>query len=168
QARQGTLPQWAQPAAPPPQPSAPVQPSQTRPAPPPQQPVKPPSVQSQPVQRQRVVITDQPVPTPHPPASVPELAEFAAYRAALERDPNDHQARLNLARALRQTGDVQSSLNQYQTLVENMVEFDHVTSDLVTIAEQHPVARRLLGDVYMRQGYLQEALDAYRGALNNL
>ncbi|MCL4879859.1 MAG: hypothetical protein KJ064_24590 [Anaerolineae bacterium] len=160
QARPGGLPQWAQPATPtvaPPPATPPAVPSsvqQARPAPP--------------VERQRVAVSEQPVPPPSPPPTVPELAEFAAYRAALERNPHDHSARLGLARALNQTGDVQSSLNQYQTLVENMVEFDNVTSDLVVIAEQHPVARRLLGDVYMRQGYLQEALDAYRGALNNL
>jgi hypothetical protein len=151
QARPGELPQWAQPAA---TPTVAPPPATRRAAPP--------------VDRQRGAVSPQPVPPPSPPPTVPELAEFAAYRAALELNPHDHSARLGLARALNQTGDVQSSLNQYQTLVENMVEFDNVTSDLVVIAEQHPVARRLLGDVYMRQGYLQEALDAYRGALNNL
>jgi cytochrome c-type biogenesis protein CcmH/NrfG len=66
---------------------------------------------------------------------------------------------------------VDQSLEHYQTLVDNMGELDQVSEDLRALLVSRPatpVARRLLGDVYMRQGYLQEALDAYRGALDNL
>jgi cytochrome c-type biogenesis protein CcmH/NrfG len=98
-------------------------------------------------------------------------AQFEPFRAKLEQNPDDHATRLSLARELVKMGDIVHGLQHYQTLVENVAESDTVSEDLVALISQNPtqpVARRLLGDLYMRQGYLQEALDAYRGALDNL
>jgi cytochrome c-type biogenesis protein CcmH/NrfG len=100
------------------------------------------------------------------PARVPDSPELSDYKARLEKNPNDHDSRLRLARALRDKGNWADSVAQYETLVENLALLDAVSSDLA--ASTHPRARRLLGDIYMRQGRLQEALDTYRGALNQL
>jgi thioredoxin-like negative regulator of GroEL len=100
---------------------------------------------------------------------VPEA--FAAYKERLESNPDDHDARIELARELAKTGQIEDSLPQYQTLVERKGDLNDVADDLhslIVSTPGHPALRRLLGDVYMRQGYLQEALDAYRGALDNL
>ena len=96
---------------------------------------------------------------------------FAAYKSRLESNPDDHEARIELARELAKSGQVEDSVPQYQTLVERKDDLNDVAEDLhslIVSTPGHPALRRLLGDVYMRQGYLQEALDAYRGALDNL
>jgi len=138
---------------------------------PPTRPVTAPQVRpaAPPPPRQRVVASAEPILVPSAPPPVP--AQFEPFRAKLEQNPNDHRTRLSLARELVKSGDVVNGLQHYQTLVENVAESDTVSEDLALLISQYPtqpVARRLLGDLYMRQGYLQEALDAYRGALDNL
>ncbi|MBZ0317181.1 MAG: hypothetical protein K8L91_12235 [Anaerolineae bacterium] len=111
----------------------------------------------------------QPVPPPSSPALVP--AGFAQYQASLEQNPSDHHTRLNLARELEKVGNLGASLDHYETLVESSAALEVVADDLSRLATrqpQNPKVRRLLGDTYMRQGRLQEALDTYRGALNQL
>ena len=119
-------------------------------------------------------------PTPQPiveqkpepkPVAIISAADMQRYHDALVANPNDHEARLNLARGLGQQGSTKDSLSQYETLVEYSDKLDVVAEDLSGLMErmpQHPKVRRLLGDIYMRQGRLQEALDTYRGALNRL
>lgn len=172
----GPLPAWARSAPPSP---TPVQPSQRAAAvmpPPPApraepapRPMAPPPPPPRPAAPRVAVATKEPVPPAGAPAAVPET--FGHFKAKLEQNPNDHATRLALAREIAKTGDVDASVQQYQTLVEQMGELDAVSEDLrslITTAPSYPALRRLLGDVYMRQGYLQEALDAYRGALDNL
>ncbi|GIK66452.1 MAG: hypothetical protein BroJett018_42460 [Chloroflexota bacterium] len=111
----------------------------------------------------------QPVPPPSSPALVP--AGFAQYQVSLEQNPSDHHTRLNLARELEKVGNLSASLDHYETLVESSAALEVVADDLSRLATrqpQNPKVRRLLGDTYMRQGRLQEALDTYRGALNQL
>jgi hypothetical protein len=172
----GALPAWAAistPAAEAPPPPAtvpmappPPPPPAARPTPPP-----PPSRPAPPAPMPgRVLVQGEPLPAPRlTPALVP--ASYAEYQGRLEQNPHDHGTRLELARVLARSNDVDQSLEHYQTLVDNMGELDQVSEDLRALLVSRPatpVARRLLGDVYMRQGYLQEALDAYRGALDNL
>jgi tetratricopeptide (TPR) repeat protein len=148
-------PQFVAPPAPPPPPVQAV--------PPPPPPVMP----GAPVVTVRRVA--QPVPPPLVPATIP--AGFPEYQTRLEQNPADHATRLNLARDLNNQGDVAASLEQYETLVESTAMLEVVATDLARLIEgqpAHPRARRLLGDTYMRQGRLQEALDTYRGALNQL
>jgi thioredoxin-like negative regulator of GroEL len=79
----------------------------------------------------------------------------------LQQNPQDHAARLDLARALDQGGDVPASLGQYQALVQHEALLDNVAADLNKLAARHPSSpqvRRVLGDVLMRQGRLQDAL----------
>jgi cytochrome c-type biogenesis protein CcmH/NrfG len=113
----------------------------------------------------------QPVPPASAPAIVPEGEHFAQYRQTLEQNPNDHETRLKLARELEKQGSVNASLEHYETLIESSASLDVVSTDLATVISRvpaHPKVRRLLGDTYMRQGRLQEALDTYRGALDQL
>jgi tetratricopeptide (TPR) repeat protein len=141
----------AEPTPPPaPEPVAPAPPPVTR-AVPPAAPVAPAPVKAAP--------------------TVPPGEFFETYRQRLEADPDDHPSRLGLARALRASQEWVSSLDHYEALIETSQLLQDVSGDLISVVEQQPKtprARRLLGDAYMRQGMLQEALDAYRSALNQL
>lgn len=80
-------------------------------------------------------------------------------------------ASLETARATRQSGDVETSLAQYESLVRNSIDLDAVVEDLshmVRVHKNNPAVYRVLGDGLMRQGKLQAALDTYREALNQL
>ena len=181
---EGVLPGWYAAFAPsyPETAPAPVVEKQVTPPPAP----TPPPVQ-QPVASQPPAPSAAPTPAPQrptapppppPPTQVeqkavvlPDDPQFAEYRTRLEQNPTDHDTRLTLARQLGRTGNVNDSLGQYEALIQNAVKLDVVTTDLTTLIKQlpsHPKARRLLGDVYMRQGRLQEALDTYRGALDQI
>jgi len=108
---------------------------------------------------------------PQREAVIPEGELFVTYRQRLEEDPSDHATRLALARTLRGHGEVAPSLDHYETLIENAQLLEDVANDLSTLVQEQPFqprARRLLGDTLMRQGRLQDALEAYRKALEQL
>jgi hypothetical protein len=167
----GALPSWYSGTAPlaTPQPvAAPAPPPVPAYSPPPPAPAR-----TAPPPRQRVAVphVQQPIPPASTPAVVPEGEHFAQYRQTLEQNPNDHETRLKLARELEKQGSVNASLEHYETLIESSAALDVVSTDLATVISRvpaHPKVRRLLGDTYMRQGRLQEALDTYRGALDQL
>jgi hypothetical protein len=138
--------------------SAPVE----QPGPPPVKAEEPPA---------RAAMAEPAVPASAKLESIPEGELFDEYRRRLQENPNDHPNRLALARALRTSQELTSSLNQYETLLEASQLLQDVSDDLVTMVGDHPDVprvRRLLGDAYMRSGMLQEALDAYRSALDQL
>jgi predicted negative regulator of RcsB-dependent stress response len=59
----------------------------------------------------------------------------------------------------------------YEGLIRAQVNVDDVVDDLSSLSRQHrdnPLVFRILGDGLMRQGKLQQALDTYRQALNQL
>jgi predicted negative regulator of RcsB-dependent stress response len=63
------------------------------------------------------------------------------------------------------------SLEQYETLIDSAQLLPDVSDDLSSLSQDYPEVprvRRLLGDVFMRRGMLQEALNAYRSALEQL
>lgn len=102
---------------------------------------------------------------------IPDSELFASYRQRLDEEPGDFASRLALARTLRAHGEVAPSLDHYETLVENVQLLDDVANDLALLVDEQPTlprARRLLGDSLMRRGRLQDALDAYRAALERL
>ena len=160
QAREGGYPSWYIPPSP-----------VTEPAPAVQQQVPPPKPEPKPVVQQQAPPKPAPQtePTPEPAAVIP--SDLADYVQRLERNPNDHSSRLTFARHLSRANQINESLNEYETLIKKSAELDNVSSELANLIKQlptHPKARRLLGDVYMRQGRLQEALDTYRGALDKI
>lgn len=105
--------------------------------------------------------------TPPPPVPVPvPVAPQPAPRPAIQV-----AASLGEARTLRQNGDLVASLLAYEQLIRANQSITEAVDDLATIARMersNPVIYRVLGDGYMRQGKLQQALDTYREALNQL
>ncbi len=92
-------------------------------------------------------------------------------RAHLRARPRDHAARLNLARALWQAGLYAESLEAYSQVLRAGRLLDEVLADMEAhVAERpnDPVARRVLGDAYMRAERLADALAEYRIALDLL
>ncbi|MGC8826156.1 MAG: tetratricopeptide repeat protein, partial [Anaerolineae bacterium] len=85
--------------------------------------------------------------------------------------PDDHEMRLALARAWRDAGQIESALQEYSALVEADQFVESIVSDLERLIAgleegmEFAPAWTVLGDAYMRQGRLSDALDAYRRAL---
>jgi tetratricopeptide (TPR) repeat protein/uncharacterized protein YjiS (DUF1127 family) len=126
-------------------------------------------------------------PTPEPVATAPAAppARPAAGRAAdappastgnelldsfmrrLEADPQNHMLRLSVARAGGQLGNPDFSIQQYRYLIKNNALLDMIVDDLqdlIADADERQLQKRLhrtLGDVYTRQGRLEEAMDEY-------
>jgi tetratricopeptide (TPR) repeat protein len=143
-----------EPAAPAPEVAAPVIPEPAPVAPPPVAPVPAPAVTLAPLS-----------------AEVPAGAAYDAFRAQLDANPQDHAARLSLARQLKQENNLLDALGQYEVVVSADHDLGSVAADLRGVLEAAPnlpQAHRILGDVLMRQGQLQDALKLYRYALEQL
>ena len=158
-------PAWREPEFP----AAEVAPPPTVPpeaAPPPEvapPPVRPPEVVPPAPARPEVV--------PPAPPTAEALASVDALRAYVRSHPRDHEARLNLARALWQAGLYADSLEAYSRLLKTGRLLDEVLADMEAhVAERpnDPAVRRVLGDAYMRADRLADALAAYREALELL
>ncbi len=104
-------------------------------------------------------------------ASIPEGAAYDIFRKRLAADPGDHATRLALARRLLLDNNTAASLNHYEALAFAEVLLPDLERDLRALVQRQPAlpqARRVLGDVFMREGRLQEALETYRAALEQL
>jgi len=95
---------------------------------------------------------------------------FAAERAYLKQHPRAYKAWLTLARALWQAGERPEALEAYTRLIRSSKLLESLIPDLEQCLEQWPdvSTQRVLGDAYMKDGRLQEALDIYRHALETL
>ncbi len=101
------------------------------------------------------------------PADVIELEPPGKVEASAE----EVEQWLSQARAHKSKSDFEASMDHYERLVFTEQRIEELVSDLEDIARQLATnvrVRRLLGDAYMRQNRLQDALDAYRGALDQL
>jgi competence ComEA-like helix-hairpin-helix protein len=88
-----------------------------------------------------------------------------APEAPAEEKPVEES--LSRARQLMKDGEVERALNEYEALIENGDQLDEVITDLKQASLDHPVnvlVMKTLGDAYMQQDQLQEALDAYSKA----
>ncbi|MBU0703746.1 MAG: tetratricopeptide repeat protein, partial [Chloroflexi bacterium] len=109
-----------------------------------------------------------------PPPVVPTIkapaGPFADERAYLNANPRDYDAWLALARALWQANEQEESLTAYYRVTRSGKLIEAVIPDLEGYLEQQPDVRvhQALGDAYMKNGQLQEALDLYRRALEIL
>jgi len=92
------------------------------------------------------------------------------FQSRLHIDPDDHEAKLGLARVWWAAGDRDQSLPLYQQLVEDEMFLAEVAADLQRNLETfaHPDWYRALGDANMKLGNLAGALSAYREALARL
>jgi tetratricopeptide (TPR) repeat protein/uncharacterized protein YjiS (DUF1127 family) len=101
------------------------------------------------------------------PPSSSGNAMLDAYLRRLEADPQNHMLRLSVARAGGQLGNPDFSIQQYRYLIRNNALLDMIVDDLqdlIADAEERQLQKRLhrtLGDVYTRQGRLEEAMDEY-------
>ena len=106
-----------------------------------------------------------PQPTPQPTVAAPTAAPVTPEIAA------NHAQRLRHARELVSQNRHMDSLTHYESLIDDNAALDDVITDMRTLVStqpKEPRVRRLLGDAHLRQGNLQEALDTYRGALDQL
>ncbi len=116
----------------------------------------------------------EPLKAPEPAPSVETLeapSDVFSLRHQVDAEPQDHVLRLALARVLRDDGMADEALTEYDELVSSGQELDDVAADLEQILDSNPGSsqtRRVLGDLYVKQNRLAEALDAYRKALGNL
>jgi len=104
-------------------------------------------------------------------AAIPEGPAYEVFRRRLAADAGDHATRLALARRLLLDNNGPASLGHYEALAFAEAMLSDVERDLRALVQRQPdlpQARRVLGDVFMREGRLQEALDTYRAALEQL
>jgi hypothetical protein len=122
---------------------------------------------------QPVVIPPAPPPqtvivpaAPPPPAPRPAPAPVPAPAAGLNVGEL-----LSAARAALAGNNVQEALSGYEQVIRANSNLDEVIDDLTTLVDKvktSAAAYRVLGDGLMRKGRLQDALDTYRKALNQL
>ncbi len=94
-----------------------------------------------------------------------DVAERAAY---VEENKSDYQARIELARAFWNMGNIDEAVEHYTRLIRGSDLLDQVINDLKTYTDQKPDDPRplqTLGDAYMKEGDLDRALDAYKQAM---
>ncbi len=114
-----------------------------------------------------------------PPPVVEEMVEEAptevieeapptieGYLDRLAAEPQDHEARLGLARAYLAQGEPDEALTHYRAIIHSEATLiGEVIEDLEAAAQEAPhhlPTQQLLGDAYMKGGRLQEALEKYR------
>lgn len=106
------------------------------------------------------------VPAAPPPAPRPAPAPVPAPAAGLNVGEL-----LSAARAALAGNNVQDALSGYEQVIRANVNLDEVIDDLTKLVDKvktSAAAYRVLGDGLMRKGRLQDALDTYRKALNQL
>ncbi len=114
-------------------------------------------------------------PEEEPTAAVEEKPEEPEISAQPEAEPAPEapavekpvEKSLTRARQMMKDGEVEPALNEYEALIENGDQLDEVITDLKQASLDHPVnvlVMKTLGDAYMQQDQLQEALDAYSKA----
>ncbi len=96
-------------------------------------------------------------------------SEFNALRAHVEKNRDDNAARLKLARALWAMGEIKESMAHYTRLTRTDIN-QQVIKDLEHYRQTQPNATvlRTLGDAYMKEGAINEALAAYNQAMSAL
>jgi tetratricopeptide (TPR) repeat protein len=99
------------------------------------------------------------------------LSTIERYKSRLADQPGDHETRLALARAYREQEEFKAALEHYRRLIKSAALLDEIIADLVGVATERPddhVTLTLLGDAYMKDGRLQEALEVYQKAMTEL
>jgi tetratricopeptide (TPR) repeat protein len=135
----------------------------------PEEPAVRPEVEEEPPVSEAVV-EEEKIPAPPPQEEPLEetprpdwgVEEYVGY---LEANPRDHTARLALARAYSEAGDLDQAAAEYEAMLSLGGMIGEVTADLEANAEgtpDHLPTHELLADAYMRSGQLQKALDKYR------
>ena len=104
-------------------------------------------------------------------AGAPAAAGLDAIRDAVARDESDYTNRLALARELWKAGEREEALTHYTHLVQAQAEMKEVIADLRQAATERPQDATLLqtlGDAYMAEGLVDQALELYNRAMELL
>jgi hypothetical protein len=127
-----------------------------------------------------VEMAEAELPPPAPPEVTPELVKAPPPARPVTRRleppraaglPKEAPVRLEMARAALDAGDWPGALGVFETLVTSSELLKEVIDHLEQGVKGHsddPAGHQLLGDAYMRDGRLQDALRAYRTALTKL
>lgn len=90
-----------------------------------------------------------------------------SFVAQLQTNPENHVLRLAVARMSEQTNDLEQAMVHYRHLIRRNALADQVVDDLMLMIESQsdtPLLQRLhrlLGDAYMKQGRLSDAMQEY-------
>jgi len=94
------------------------------------------------------------------------LPTIEGYLNRLAAEPQDHGARLGLARLYLAQGEREEALTHYRTIIHyEATLIGEVIGDLVATTQEDPEhlpTQQLLGDAYLKSGCLDEALEKYR------
>jgi tetratricopeptide (TPR) repeat protein len=105
------------------------------------------------------------------PAAKPLPEGLEELQEHVRSHPRDYEAWLTLARGFWAAALYAESLEAYSRALRSKKWVKDVVLDMEGHVEERPldqVVRRVLGDAYMRDGRLSEALEVYREALENL
>jgi tetratricopeptide (TPR) repeat protein len=106
-----------------------------------------------------------------PPAEAAETSIEESEAAPAPAEVTEAAERLTQARTHLEDGVLDEAASAYEQLVDSTSLQPELLQDLEQAIVAHPdhaALQRVLGDVYMRTGQLQEALQAYRQALRKL
>jgi tetratricopeptide (TPR) repeat protein len=106
-------------------------------------------------------------------AVIEEFSEEEAVEAPepLSMVTGDATAKLSVARATLNAGELDDALEIYRDLLEEPAAVSEIIASLTDVLDQYqdqPAVYELLGDAQMRDGQLNRALDAYRAALEKM
>jgi tetratricopeptide (TPR) repeat protein len=99
------------------------------------------------------------------------MAAEAGEETPLDAAEAPNVERLERARSAVEDGDWTAVADEYEALLESGEGLPYLISDLETSVEAHEqqlILKRLLGDAYVRNGQLEQAVDIYRQALDQL
>ncbi|MDY6878265.1 MAG: hypothetical protein SWK90_18935, partial [Chloroflexota bacterium] len=107
---------------------------------------------------------------PEVPAAEVTTEPFTVEREYLKKHPRDYETWLALARALWQANEQEEALEIYTRVIRAGKFLEGIITTLERYVEQQPdvSTQRVLGDAYMKDDRLQEALDIYRQTLEDL
>jgi tetratricopeptide (TPR) repeat protein len=104
---------------------------------------------------------------PEPAVKAETSEQRAKLQRQLEAEPDNNQARLELARLSRSDRDMDASLDHYEVLISDPELRPQVIDDLASLAAEdvdQTQVFQLLGDAHMQDDQLDEALEMYRQA----
>jgi len=111
---------------------------------------------------------EQKVTEPAPEAEIPEEGEEEITRDVAADEPEPAGPPMNMldrAQAAIQEGDIEKAVENYIMLINQKIEIEAVIEDLkiaVNATPEVPILWQTLGDAYMQDGQITEAINAYR------
>ncbi len=129
--------------------------------------------EEEPVVQQLFIEEETVVETPAPSEPLPVPVAQSPAPVPVSDDKIDAVAYLRSAKEKLNSKNLEGAMLDYEQVIRSNKALAQVEKELQRLVEdkaykRNPSVNRVLGDVLMRQGKLQEALDIYRKALNML